>query len=126
MIEISKTKNKNPLPQIKYHSSIKLPPDRFCLHGANYTLKSEKRPIAAPLVSYFFLSNQTKILNFKTFKIKIKQTSLFANNKPILQQQSSSTSISNNQTNINSPSNLNTFQGIQVKRRRDDDEDYDI
>jgi hypothetical protein len=41
LLEICKTKNKNPLPSIKYHSGIRLPPDRFCLHSANYVLKKE-------------------------------------------------------------------------------------
>ena len=41
LMEISKTKNKNPLPSIKYHSGIRLPPDRFCLHAANYNLKTQ-------------------------------------------------------------------------------------
>jgi hypothetical protein len=40
-MEISKTKNKNPLPPIKYHTGIRLPPDRFCLHAPNYVLKTQ-------------------------------------------------------------------------------------
>ena len=40
-MEISKTKNKNPLPPIKYHAGIRLPPDRFCLHGQNFALKAQ-------------------------------------------------------------------------------------
>ena len=39
-MEISKAKNKNPLPPIKYHAGIRLPPDRFCLHSQNYVLKT--------------------------------------------------------------------------------------
>lgn len=41
LMEISKSKNKNPLPPIKYHAGIRLPPDRFCLHSQNYALKSQ-------------------------------------------------------------------------------------
>lgn len=41
LMEISKAKNKNPLPPIKISSGIRLPPDRFCLHAPNYTLKSQ-------------------------------------------------------------------------------------
>ena len=41
LMEISKAKNKNPLPLIKISSGIRLPPDRFCLHAQNYVLKSQ-------------------------------------------------------------------------------------
>jgi transcription initiation factor TFIID subunit 9B len=40
-MEISKSKNKNPLPSIKFSAGIRLPPDRFCLHAPNYLLKSQ-------------------------------------------------------------------------------------
>jgi hypothetical protein len=41
LMEISKSKNKNPLPPIKYHGGgIRLPPDRFCLHGQNFMLRT--------------------------------------------------------------------------------------
>ncbi|CAF0923182.1 unnamed protein product [Brachionus calyciflorus] len=42
IMEISKTKNKNPLPPIKDHSGIRLPPDRFCLHAPNFLLKTQE------------------------------------------------------------------------------------
>lgn len=41
LIDISKSKNKNPLPPIKFSAGIRLPPDRFCLHAPNYLLKSQ-------------------------------------------------------------------------------------
>ena len=40
LMEISKSKNKNPLPPIKYHAGIRLPHDRFCLYGQNFMLKT--------------------------------------------------------------------------------------
>ena len=42
LMEISKSKNKNPLPPIKDHSGIRLPPDRFCLHAQNFLLKTQQ------------------------------------------------------------------------------------
>lgn len=42
LIELSKNKNKNPLPPIKDHSGIRLPPDRFCLHAQNFFLKTQQ------------------------------------------------------------------------------------
>ena len=60
----------------------------------------------------------------------MKQTSIFANtNNPVLQQQASLNVMSNNQANSpssNIMSNNSSFQGLQNKRRRDDDEDYDM
>ncbi len=58
-MEISKSKNKNPLPPIKYHAGIRLPPDRFCLHAQNYALKTPN----VSLKPYAFN------LKFKLFKI---------------------------------------------------------
>ena len=77
------------------------------------------------------INNCKSLPHLNTIKIfynfKSKQTSLFgSSSKPgvLQQQQSTSSGLINNQ--VNSPSN-SSFQGIQIKRRRDDDdENYDI
>lgn len=40
LTEVSKQKNTQPLPMIKPHSGIRLPPDRHCLLAANYKLRA--------------------------------------------------------------------------------------
>ncbi|XP_022087968.1 transcription initiation factor TFIID subunit 9-like [Acanthaster planci] len=39
LMEIARQKNNNPLPAIKPHNGLRLPPDRYCLSGSNYRLK---------------------------------------------------------------------------------------
>lgn len=40
LLEIARTKNNSPLPVVKSHCGIRLPPDRYCLSSCNYRLKS--------------------------------------------------------------------------------------
>jgi transcription initiation factor TFIID subunit 9B len=40
LLEVAKQKNSQPLPTIKPHSGIRLPPDRHCLLAANYKLRA--------------------------------------------------------------------------------------
>uniref|UniRef100_A0A1B6D6I3 Transcription initiation factor TFIID subunit 9 n=1 Tax=Clastoptera arizonana TaxID=38151 RepID=A0A1B6D6I3_9HEMI len=40
LLEIAKSKNNCPLPLVKPHCGIRLPPDRYCLSSCNYRLKS--------------------------------------------------------------------------------------
>ncbi|KAK9738542.1 Transcription initiation factor IID, 31kD subunit [Popillia japonica] len=45
LIVCARNKNNSPLPLIKPHCGIRLPPDRHCLNSCNYTLKSnQKKP----------------------------------------------------------------------------------
>nr|XP_018909561.1 PREDICTED: transcription initiation factor TFIID subunit 9 [Bemisia tabaci] len=47
LLEIARVKNSSPLPVIKPHCGVRLPPDRYCLAQCNYKLKSmsAKKPI---------------------------------------------------------------------------------
>lgn len=108
LMEISKAKNKNPLPPIKYHAGIRLPPDRFCLHAQNYTLKhheviSESEQMVAPGYSYV---NQNTIPQSRAFKVQ--------NN-----MQTSSSLTRNDSSSSFMPANLS------IKRPRADEDDYD-
>jgi len=101
LVDISKTKNKNPLPPVKFHAGIRLPPDRFCLHSANYALK-EQEPAEiiqpkAPMSAVFSAA----------------ATSTGPVGSPSLTKQQSET--------IAQP-----FPITSIKRRRDEDEDYDV
>lgn len=40
LLDLARTKNSNPLPFVKPHCGIRLPPDRYCLNSCNYKLKS--------------------------------------------------------------------------------------
>ncbi|XP_021939135.1 transcription initiation factor TFIID subunit 9 [Zootermopsis nevadensis] len=44
LLEVARTKNNSPLPLIKPHCGLRLPPDRYCLSSCNYRLRSNKKP----------------------------------------------------------------------------------
>lgn len=43
VLECARNKNSTPLPLIKPHCGLRLPPDRHCLAACNYTLKSAQK-----------------------------------------------------------------------------------
>lgn len=43
LIDIAKTKNSVALPFVKHSNGLRLPPDRYCLNGANYKIKPAKK-----------------------------------------------------------------------------------
>lgn len=43
LMEVARSKNSTPLPTIKPHCGIRLPPDRYCLSACNYKLKVPKK-----------------------------------------------------------------------------------
>lgn len=43
VLECARNKNSTPLPLIKLHCGLRLPPDRHCLAACNYTLKSAQK-----------------------------------------------------------------------------------
>ena len=46
LMEVARSKNSIPLPQVKPHCGIRLPPDAFCLTACNYKLKAQKKVMA--------------------------------------------------------------------------------
>ncbi|CAB3230244.1 unnamed protein product [Arctia plantaginis] len=51
LLELSRVKNVNPLPMIKPHCGLRLPPDRYCLSSCNYRLKAAtKKVVTKPVV----------------------------------------------------------------------------
>lgn len=111
LLEISKTKNKNPLPPIKYHSGIRLPPDRFCLHAPNYTVKTQ-----TVLNSFFSTFNTLKLFieHFMSKKHHVQQA-------PMHQQQEQQSAASKQAQML---PNL-SFSSLSIKRPRNDEDDYD-
>jgi len=48
-MEVARSKNSIPLPQVKPHCGIRLPPDAFCLTACNYKLKAQKKVMSKTL-----------------------------------------------------------------------------
>ena len=44
-MEVARQKNANPLPMIPEKFGVRLPPERYCLTGTNYKIKSRKREV---------------------------------------------------------------------------------
>ncbi|XP_049876181.1 transcription initiation factor TFIID subunit 9 [Pectinophora gossypiella] len=51
LLEIARTKNVNPLPLIKPHCGLRLPPDRYCLAACNYRLKPATKKIVKTTIA---------------------------------------------------------------------------
>lgn len=48
LMEVAQSKNSIPLPSVKPHCGIRLPPDCYCLTACNYKLKAQKKVVAKP------------------------------------------------------------------------------
>lgn len=44
LLEIARNRNNTPLPLIKTHCGLRLPPDRYCLSACNYKLRAVQQP----------------------------------------------------------------------------------
>lgn len=111
-MEISKTKNKNPLPPIKYHSGIRLPPDRFCLHAPNYVLKSQN-------IDNGSMNESQQVMMMNEMPSMPSATSNILTSRQVftggsIQQQSNNMSV------------FPPSSAIKRPRNDDDDDDYDI
>lgn len=74
ILELARNKNNSPLPLVKPHCGLRVPPDRHCLSTCNYMLKSgavkkaNKAPgsgikiVTKPTVSYIKRSTPTTIM----------------------------------------------------------------
>ncbi|CAG9565054.1 unnamed protein product [Danaus chrysippus] len=45
LLELARVKNVNPLPLVKPHCGLRLPPDRYCLSSCNYRLKQATKKV---------------------------------------------------------------------------------
>lgn len=73
LLEVARTKNSIPLPQIRPHCGIRLPPDRYCMTACNYELKSSKKPVQTSKPNSVYSSSQSPIFKPQTKPI-IKRT----------------------------------------------------
>lgn len=48
LLEVARQKNQTPLPLIKPYTGPRLPPDRYCLTAPNYRLKSVQKKVTPP------------------------------------------------------------------------------
>jgi len=60
LLEVARSKNANPLPTPKsLTSGLRLPPDRFCLTGCNYRLKTNKKNFSSSSQHQSNINNRT-------------------------------------------------------------------
>lgn len=45
LLDVARAKNNIPLPFVKPNNGLRLPPDRYCLNGANYRLKNVTKKV---------------------------------------------------------------------------------
>lgn len=120
ILELARNKNNSPLPLVKPHCGLRLPPDRYCLATCNYVLKSGTtkrinkaagsgiKIIAKPTVSYIKRSNPTTI---GKQAVTIPKTML----KPKIQLQTMTTVAADG---------LNMDVENSLKRKREDDDEF--
>lgn len=63
LLEVARAKNNSPLPLIKPHCGIRLPPDRYSLNSCNYRLRNYKKQLGKqnPLGAPISLTNHPRI-----------------------------------------------------------------
>ncbi|CAH0546635.1 unnamed protein product [Brassicogethes aeneus] len=135
ILECAHVKNYAPLPSVKPHCGLRLPPDRYCLSSCNYTLKNAQKK-----KSYTAAGAGTMKLTAKPNISYIKRTSAIGINKQTVTIPKPVTKIT---TTIQQPKTvlkhkiqiqqniqLPTSNGITamdfdngLKRKRDDDTD---
>jgi len=50
LLDVARAKNNIPLPFVKPHNGLRIPPDRYCLNATNYKLKNAaKKPAGKPV-----------------------------------------------------------------------------
>ncbi|KAL7631359.1 UNVERIFIED_CONTAM: hypothetical protein RMT77_018338 [Armadillidium vulgare] len=147
LLELSRTRNANPLPAIKTQCGVRLPPDRYCLSACNMQIKSSKKGSGSkggssaikPSISMV----TTKTGNNQTVTLVQKASNavsaappqkLVSVNRPLIKVTpgltggSSSPKIQINPTTNMSGLKIGTIKTEDQpsqKRKRDDDEDYD-
>ena len=109
LLDCARNKNNTPLPLIKPHCGLRLPPDRHCLSACNYILKTAtQKKIKTPGVSGI------KIVN-KPMVSYIKRTNTAPLNKQTVTIPKPTTNIANQQKTILKPK-IQIQQSMQVVR----------
>lgn len=55
LLEVARNKNSIPLPQIRPHCGVRLPPDRYCMTACNYELKSNSKKVTQ-VVNFHYMN----------------------------------------------------------------------
>lgn len=143
LLEVARSKNISPLPLIKPHCGLRLPPDRYCLSACNYRLKLAKKQYNKALVGNATNkvmnskpnAHQNLILKRQATLVTVSKTQSVNVPKPVLKFTTGNkviakpairvTSSSSAQQSGNSVKVEVDMEGMSSKRKRDD-EDYDV
>jgi transcription initiation factor TFIID subunit 9B len=135
LTEVSKLKNTQPLPMIKPHSGIRLPPDRHCLLAANYKLRAAtanastkklvKSAIEGSTIKTKISSDGSSTSSMK--KATLSQTVNKSQNisipKPVFKI---TTTVKPPQIQGEKIEKMEIDSDIGIKRKRSMEEDYDV
>ncbi|XP_060804815.1 transcription initiation factor TFIID subunit 9 [Amyelois transitella] len=141
LLELARVKNVNPLPLIKPHCGLRLPPDRYCLSACNYRLKPATKKTmvkanisATPTIKTMAtqkLPQQKVVVNRPPGAI-LNVASSKANvvPKPVLKFTSSSKVVAKPAVRVTAgppagPVKMEVDEQHAQKRKREDD-DYDL
>lgn len=93
LLELARGRNIAPLPLIKSHCGLRLPPDRYCLVAANYKLKAAAQP--KKMIKSALDKTSSLIDSKQTIKTQIKTS---ATPMPTLKRQQTLTTVPKTQT----------------------------
>lgn len=135
LLECARNKNKSPLPLVKPHCGLRLPPDRHCLNSCNYTLRG---PVKKTGKTNFSLSSSGAGLKLTTKSNVnfIKRTSSMGISKQTVTVPKPITKVSTNlnlqpqktvlKPKIQITQNINNSSPMEIdgslKRKRQDDD----
>ncbi|XP_069468992.1 transcription initiation factor TFIID subunit 9B isoform X3 [Ambystoma mexicanum] len=122
LLDIARQKNQTPLPLIKPYAGPRLPPDRYCLTAPNYRLKclqkkmSSTGRITVPRLSVGAVTSRPSTPTLATTSTPTVQNVLI--NPSLIGSK-------NILITTNMVSSQNTGESNSLKRKHEDEEDYD-
>lgn len=145
LLEIARVKNGNPLPLIKPHCGLRLPPDRYCLSACNYRLKpatkktAPKTTISIPTPTIKTVTTVKPAANQQNVVVKRAPGTIVTVNapkpsvvpKPVLKFTSGTTKVVKPAVRVTAgpssqaPVKMETDETPSLKRKREDD-DFDM
>lgn len=136
LTEVSKQKNTQPLPMIKPHSGIRLPPDRHCLLAANYKLRAATANAATKKLVKSALGDgvstiktkissdvSTNVVKKATLGQTVNKTQNVSIPKPVFKITTVKPQLSTQDEKIE---RMEVDSELSGKRKRSLDEDYDV
>lgn len=134
LLDVARSKNITPLPLIKPHCGLRLPPDRYCLSSCNYKLVKTHIPKKLPMKNA--LGGTPKMNNKGSNQMVVKRQTLVTVSKtqavnvpkPVFKFSSGNKVISKAAPKISNQQSvvkMETDDSQAMKRKREDD-DYDV